>query len=339
MRMRRLIPVLLVLAVAGVCPAAKPVRLLPVLGNHDLIEMEFSYIWKNLVTPQTDIIRLHRAAGREQKRPSLDYYVDWKNVRLIVMDQYGQFGHSRKGDYGPAGLAWVESVIKDAMGNDKIDHVFVSYHEPAFPRNRHTKDSFNANVENRDAFWRMLVKHRAKVRATFVGHTHSYNRLRVADPTKGDEGAPDHAGGVYEVDCGNGGVITTKPRHAVVVRIDGLKVQFVTLEYAPQTGTTKRLDEWKIDGGKAGAKTAPWSFAAISDMRKSAVKPGVAKSIECHRLKTKYARGLLAELRDMKANPTLGKPEFVVLAGDMDDIEGVHADWLAVFGEGVSERK
>ena len=74
----------------------------------------------------------------------------------------------------------VEQVIASAPPD--IDHIFVAFHEPAFPRYRHIWDSFNASPEERDAFWNMLVAHNDIVRAVFVAHTHTYSRMRVLDP-------------------------------------------------------------------------------------------------------------------------------------------------------------
>lgn len=99
-----------------------------------------------------------------------------------------------------------ESAINTAIA---ARHIFITFHEPAFPRSGHVGDSFNACPSDRNAFWNMLVAHKDKVRAVIVGHTHVYSRLRVLDPASAaanDPGRyPDDDGGIYEIDAGAAG--------------------------------------------------------------------------------------------------------------------------------------
>ena len=80
-----------------------------------------------------------------------NYHADWKNIRLIVVDQYSELGDS--GCINAAGLLWVEGLIESAS---LAEHVVLVFHEPAFPRHGHVGGSFDACPDDRNAFWDML---------------------------------------------------------------------------------------------------------------------------------------------------------------------------------------
>ncbi|MBI4917500.1 MAG: metallophosphoesterase [Acidobacteria bacterium] len=168
------------------------------LGNHDFENsLERVYVTGAILPAQP---------GLERHAPDdANYWLDWKNVRFIVVDQYtSPWGDD--GCFGAGGRAWVEAAIESAVA---ASHVFVAFHEPAFPRGGHDGDSFNACPADRDAFWNMLVAHRDKVRAALVGHTHVYSRLRVRDPAGAAANDPaqfpDEADGIWQIDCGAAG--------------------------------------------------------------------------------------------------------------------------------------
>ena len=167
-------------------------------------------------------------------------------MRLIAVDGYSDLGAS--GVINDEGRAWVEEAIVSAP--EVIDHIFVAFHEPAFPRHRHLTDSFNADPIARNAFWTMLVSHRERVRAVFVGHTHTYSRMRVFDPASvpanDPESYPDEAGGIYQVDVGSAGygLVNT----LVLVQIDGEEVSFRTLADPTPNKPFSVIDEWQADG-------------------------------------------------------------------------------------------
>lgn len=169
----------------------------PAIGNHDYeTTAERNYIQNTILPAQPNITRYSAETA--------DYFIDWKNIRVIVVDAYAEFGDD--GCVFSDGLAWVESVINTAVA---ARHIFIMFHDPAFPRFRHVGDSFNACPVDRNAFWNMLVDHKDKVRAVFVGHTHQYCRMRVLDPDS--EAAndldqyPDDEGGIYQIDAGAAG--------------------------------------------------------------------------------------------------------------------------------------
>ena len=60
-------------------------------------------------------------------KESVTFYYDWKNVRLIVIDQYAPYA---KGLSNKTFLDWLEKAILSAKN---ADHVFIAFHEPHFP--------------------------------------------------------------------------------------------------------------------------------------------------------------------------------------------------------------
>lgn len=207
----------------------------PVKGNHD-VGKHARYIVKTIL-PHQDSITI-----RDKKYAN--YYVDWKNVRFIIVDQYSNLGS--RGCINSKGRKWVEKLIQSAHD---FDHVFICFHEPAFPRFRHLLDSFNACKEDRDAFWNMVVKYNTKVKAIFNGHIHHYHRMRVVDPESKeaqDKNAyPDQKEGVYQINCGATG---QGDRSTVVrVQINDMNVSFLVLD--AEEGKNKPfnvIDEWEI---------------------------------------------------------------------------------------------
>jgi len=213
--------------------------LLPVIGNHEFEDggSHFRYVRDVLIPSVTNAIRRD---GTE-----CDYYLDHKNVRIIAIDSYTTLG--KNGVINDKGREWVEKVIEDAPSS--IDHIFISFHEPAFPRFRHLKDSLNSNPKQRNAFWQMLLKHKDRVRALLVGHTHSYYRMRVLDPAgaavNNPKVFPDEEGGIYQIDAGaagNGNVSTI-----VQIQTEGKSVLFRVIQAEPGANKSfKEVDKWSI---------------------------------------------------------------------------------------------
>lgn len=211
---------------------------LPVIGNHEFenYSKPFRYARDTIIPAIPNVVRRHPK--------SCDYYLDHENARFIILDGYTDLG--KKGVINRKGRQWVEQVIKSAPL--KIDHIFIFFHEPAFPRYRHLKDSFNADPESRDAFWKMLLVYRDKVRAVFVGHTHHYYRMRILDPSgipANDKHAfPDENGGIYQVDAGAAG--NGKKNIIVQTQINGERIIFRVLQADNGSGKPfKKIDEWQ----------------------------------------------------------------------------------------------
>jgi hypothetical protein len=217
-----------------------PPGMYPDTGDKSIIDMEF--ISDNIIASIPGAVRM--------SEKSCSYYYDYRNVRVISLDGFsGEAGTG--GIINEKGRKWTEEVIKSAPPN--IDHIFIAFHAPAFPRVRHTYDSFNISPEQRNAFWNMLISHRDRVRAVFSGHTHYYARLRVFDPAgtaANDYNAyPDDDGGIYQVVVGSTG--NGMKNTFLSVEINGKNVSFRT--YEAENGKEQPFaikEEWSIIDNK-----------------------------------------------------------------------------------------
>ena len=213
-------------------------QLLPVVGNHDLYDPDFS-------EAVAFVRELENATRRDD---NLNYYVDYKNVRIIAVNAYSEHNNDlgKSGCLNSKGIKWIDGVISSAR---HADHVFIAMHEPAFPRKRHFYDSFNQCEEERDSFWDMIVSHKGRVKAVLVGHTHYYCRMRIKDPRSPEANDPakypDQEGGVYQIDCGasGNGIQNT----VVNIEIMGKDVFFRVVNADLLFGGEFNLiDEWEI---------------------------------------------------------------------------------------------
>jgi len=210
---------------------------LPVVGNHEFDKEgeHFRYMRDVLLPALRGAVRRHET--------SCDYYYDHRNVRIIAVDGYTDLG--KGGVINDKGREWVERVITETP--PVIEHVFVAFHEPAFPRKRHVGDSFDQDRKRRDAFWRMLLAHRGRVRAVFVGHTHLYSRMRVLDPSgeaaNDPKAFPDEAGGLWQINAAQAGIDGVST--IVQVRVAGEGVLFRALQAEKGAGKLFALaDAW-----------------------------------------------------------------------------------------------
>ncbi len=94
----------------------KPPAFLPVIGNHefDNWRKHFRYARDTIIPSIPNAVRRHPK--------SCDYYLDYKNVRIIILDVYTDLG--KRGVINRKGRQWVDQVIKSAPL--KIDHIFIS---------------------------------------------------------------------------------------------------------------------------------------------------------------------------------------------------------------------
>ena len=154
----------------------------PLVGNHETeIESGESesqdMIWLRNFNANGNtlphIVRTGPAGCRETT-----YSFDYGDVHFVVLNEYYD-GISDAGTDGD-----VTDGLYDWLGEDLTVNrkpvVLVFGHEPAYPqpddengRLRHEYDSLNQYPENRDRFWRVLV--RFGVRAYICGHTHNYS--------------------------------------------------------------------------------------------------------------------------------------------------------------------
>ena len=293
----------------------------PVRGNHEQAA-DVNYILHT-------ILPSYGRTAHLLDTQSVNYYVDWKNIRLIVIDQFSIFSkpddqgmfswlENRGGDINAHGRKWVESLIESATN---VDHIFIAFHEPAFPRHRHLKSSFNVFKKDRDAFWKMLVQHRDKVRAVFVAHTHYYSRMRVKDPAVGDVvESPNQEGGIFQIDCG----VTGRDGYQntiVEVGISGGKISYRTVQAKNANSPFHVIDAWADSSHvAAGGEQAKWTFAVIGDNRAGF---------------DSYVRAL-KEIHDLTVNPnpTLATVNFVLACGDLDPVqENYETAYLKIFAK------
>jgi hypothetical protein len=207
-----------------------------VTGDPSIIDMDF--ISDKIITAIPGAVRM--------SDKSCTYYYDKENVRIISMDAFsGEAGTG--GVITDKGRAWTEKAITSAPST--IDHIFIGFHAPAFPRGRHSSDCFVTNAEQRNAFWNMLIAHKDKVRAVFNGHTHAYSRMRILNPLGADANdfskCPDEEGGIYQVNAGS--TSQGMKNTFVKVQIKGKDVYFRT--YEAENGKDQLFaikDEWGI---------------------------------------------------------------------------------------------
>jgi hypothetical protein len=275
-------------------------KFLPVVGNHDMSAdggSDAEYMKTVLIPALGDI-------ATPMEKGSANYYVDWKNVRFILVDQYS-WGEPH-GNIPEKGREWVRAVIESAV---EAEHIFIAFHEPAFPQGRHVGDSFDQFPNDRDAFWEMIMKHRDKVRAVFNGHTHHYSVLQVADwrqPNKSENPDPN---GIYQLDCGQASPAINS---RWMVRVAGPAV-FI---YGASKG--ELADQMAMNADKADTSKA-WSFAAVSDPQYNPdALRGMAERIQGN--KDPEIKGL---------EPV----DLVLVVGDMPPAKEQHEAFCEVFGK------
>lgn len=183
----------------------------PVRGNHER-QRDVRFLLEKIMPLNGEKIRL-------QDQRSLNYHADWKNVRLIVLDQYSSFGKAFDRE---AVLVWLKAALDTP---DHIRHVFVAFHEPYLPF-----------YPEKDPFWSLLVEHQDKVKAVFAGHTHMYYRRRF----------PDRYKGIIFVNTGNAGQNNHSDGRQTIteVLIDREKVSFLVVQAPDGTAGFSIREQW-----------------------------------------------------------------------------------------------
>lgn len=188
-----------------------PPSYFPVRGNHER-SPDVRFLLDRVMPLNGEKIRL-------QDQKSLTYYADWKNVRLVVLDQYSSFGRAFDQE---AAIAWLNSTLDPP---EHIRHVFVAFHEPYLPY-----------FPDKDPFWSLLVEHRGRVRAVFSGHTHWYYRRRF----------PDRYKGIVYVNTGNAGQNSHSDGRQTIteVLIEDEKVSFLVVQAPDGTKEFSVREQW-----------------------------------------------------------------------------------------------
>jgi predicted phosphodiesterase len=236
-------PIDFVLAVGDLDPVAKNDKIykeffktsapvyVPVRGNHEKPD-DVDYILQNILPGIGN--RLHL-----RNQESVQYYLDWNNTRVIVLDQYADWPNALT---NPEALKWLENAITSAT---HADHVFISFHEPKVPR----------EVQG-NPFWELLSRHHDKVRAVFVGHTHVYERRKI-----GKEEA-----GIDLINVGNAGQSKHSDNQQTIVEVmvDDSVVYYRAIQALDGTEEFRLTAEWESSAPKkvpAAGSTRPETVA------------------------------------------------------------------------------
>ena len=103
------------------------------------------------------------------------YYVDIGNARIVVLNVDYNYTRGKGGKLSPAldktQLEWLKKVLKD----NKKEHLFVCFHEPAYPLGPHIGSSLDARLNERRLIWNLLSRYSPD--AVFVAHEHFYARM------------------------------------------------------------------------------------------------------------------------------------------------------------------
>ena len=135
------------------------------------------------------------------------FYYTYDNVAIVVLNSNYLYspalyknpttGGNLHGYIMDNQLKWLEETLANLEKNDKIDHIFVTHHTPAFPNGGHVKDDMWYNgdnthrpiiagkpvnkgiIERRDEYLEILINKSSKVVATLTGDEHNYNKVEV----------------------------------------------------------------------------------------------------------------------------------------------------------------
>ena len=150
------------------------------------------------------------------------FHYTYANVAVVVLNsdywyspsvQIGKFlvGGNPHGYLMDKQIAWLRRTLERFEADEKIDHVFVTHHTPAWPNGGHIRDDMfyggknvirpwiagkphpKGIIERRDEYWRILMD-APKVVAVLTGDEHNYARLAVAS------GMPVYAEGRFKPD-------------------------------------------------------------------------------------------------------------------------------------------
>lgn len=139
------------------------------------------------------------------------YYYVYDNIAMIVLNSNYLYtplhttipliGGNVHGYIMDNQLEWLEKTVNMLDQNNKIDHVFVTIHTPAFPNGGHAGDDMwydgdnsirpfingkavdKGILERRDEFLDIIVNKSDKVLALLCGDEHNYSRMKIDNNT------------------------------------------------------------------------------------------------------------------------------------------------------------
>jgi len=164
-------------------------------GNHDVlpdkpnVDNNLKFIWnKKSIFQNSPPFSLANGKGRYPDLVS--YSVDVHNSHFVFLDVYKGNDRDANGNYAVTRVDGdLYKWLKADLESTNKQNIFAFAHEPAFPcpGQRHKGDCLNQDPGARDKFWSLLKAN--KVRAYFVGHTHTYCRKTVDGIEHIDAGA------------------------------------------------------------------------------------------------------------------------------------------------------
>lgn len=149
-----------------------------VVGNHDRSGGSFADdVWQK----EFDLPTNGPADFQKQT-----YSFDFQNSHFVVIDTE----KPRGGVVNLAQRIWLEQDL----AAHKQQHIFVLFHEPAFPTSQFKKKSLDADPRQRDKLWKILADN--NVTAVINGHEHFFTRKKVGSVYQfivGNTDAPENA--------------------------------------------------------------------------------------------------------------------------------------------------
>ena len=123
------------------------------------------------------------------------YSFRYENCHFVILNQYydgkSDIGYKTSGSNGKAAICdalynWLEADLDAARADPKVQHIFVTAHEPLYyvtdrdsPLDIDLTNEYDLgrDPENRDRFWNLLK--RKRVLAFFCGHHHQFRAHRM----------------------------------------------------------------------------------------------------------------------------------------------------------------
>ena len=146
-------------------------------GNHDICYSGSELVWQSIFSD----LPSDGPAGET----NMTYSFDYMNAHFIMLNT------DRAGNIHTINYDW----LANDLASTTMEHIFVFGHDPAFPAGPHLGSSLDYYLNQRDAFWQLLVDYDVDI--YFAGHEHLYNHINVDGVDQiiaGTSGAPIYHG-------------------------------------------------------------------------------------------------------------------------------------------------
>lgn len=219
-------------------PFAHYIPVYVAMGNHESLERSFPIVGtkypmmidnfpfetvsseavfaENFVNPESDLLSEDGSKYDPNKKtsdfPSYKenvYSYTYGNTAIVVLNSnywyaplitmFPQTSGNLHGYIMDNQLEWLEKELSKFENDDKVKHVFVTIHTPAFPNGGHSKDDMwysgqnyprpwvagkeveKGIIERRDEFLDIVINKNTKVVALLTGDEHNYCKLKISD--------------------------------------------------------------------------------------------------------------------------------------------------------------